>query len=220
MMALIMGLDGSISRIDGGMLFLGILLYTGLQVLLARREITQKDEPAEREGIQIPPLKRTPMGYLGDLALSLGGLVILVVGARLLVTGAVDIARSLGISELIIGLTIVAAGTSMPEVAASVMASIKGQRDIAVGNVVGSNVFNILAVLGMSALVSPNGVPVSSYALRLDIPAMVLVSALCIPVFLTGRQISRLEGWAFLGLYAAYTTTLILMAMGTIALPW
>ena len=118
----------------------------------------------------------------------------------------------ISMSELLIGLTIVAAGTSLPEVAASVLASIKGERDIAVGNVVGSNIFNILSVLGLSASVAPGGVEVSQTALRLDIPIMIAVAVACLPVFFTGHVIARWEGGLFLAYYLAYTAYLILAA--------
>jgi cation:H+ antiporter len=126
------------------------------------------------------------------------------------VDGVVSIAQKLGVSDLVIGLTIVAAGTSLPELATSVVASIRGERDIAVGNVVGSNIFNILAVLGLTGLVSPTGITVSSQALHFDIPVMILSAAACLPVFFTGGRISRREGLLFLAGYIAYIAYLIL----------
>ena len=113
-------------------------------------------------------------------------------------------------SELLIGLTIVAMGTSLPEVAASVLASWRGERDIAVGNVIGSNLFNILCVLGLSAAVSAQGVAVPVSALRFDIPVMIAVAVVCLPIFFTGQQIARWEGGLFLGYYVAYTLYLVL----------
>jgi cation:H+ antiporter len=118
----------------------------------------------------------------------------------------------LGLSELVVGLTIVAAGTSLPEVATSVMAAIRGQRDIAVGNIVGSNIFNILAVLGIAASVAPSSLPVSPSMLAFDLPVMVAVMIACLPIFFTGNLITRWEGWVFLAYYAAYTAYLILDA--------
>jgi cation:H+ antiporter len=137
----------------------------------------------------------------------------LTVGAKCLVDGAVTIARLLGMSELLIGLTIVAAGTSLPEVAASILATIRGERDIAVGNVVGSNIFNILCVLGLSSAVVPGGVDVSETALKLDIPVMIAVAVACLPIFFTGHLIARWEGGLFLGYYLAYTGYLVARAM-------
>jgi cation:H+ antiporter len=143
----------------------------------------------------------------------IAGLALLVLGAHWLVSGAVEIARFLGVSELIIGLTIVAGGTSLPEVAASIVASLRGERDIAVGNVVGSNLFNILAVLGLSSLVSPVGIPVSPAALSFDIPVMIAVAVACLPIFFTAHLIARWEGALFFGYYLAYTSYLILGAL-------
>ena len=113
------------------------------------------------------------------------------------------IARLLGMSELLIGLTIVAVGTSLPEIAASVLATWRGERDIAVGNVIGSNLFNILCVLGLSAAISAQGVAVPVSALRFDIPVMIAVAVVCLPIFFTGQQIARWEGGLFLGYYVA-----------------
>jgi cation:H+ antiporter len=146
----------------------------------------------------------------GASRLVLVGLVLLTLGARWLVDGATTIARLLGMSELLIGLTIVAVGTSLPEVAASVLASWRGERDIAVGNVIGSNLFNILCVLGLSAAVSAQGVAVPVSALRFDIPVMIAVAVVCLPIFFTGQRIARWEGGLFLGYYVAYTLYLVL----------
>ncbi|HRX78428.1 MAG TPA: sodium:calcium antiporter, partial [Pirellulaceae bacterium] len=140
------------------------------------------------------------------------GLILLGGGSRLLIEGSVAVAESFGVSELVIGLTIVAAGTSLPEVVTSLVAAMRGERDIAVGNVVGSNIFNILCVLGLSSLVAPAGIAVSSTALKLDIPVMITVAAACLPIFLTGHLISRWEGGLFFFYYLAYTTYMVLNA--------
>jgi cation:H+ antiporter len=118
----------------------------------------------------------------------------------------------LGVSELIIGLTVIAGGTSLPEAATSLVAAARGQRNIAVGNVVGSNLFNLLGVLGLTAAIAPEGVPIASQALMFDLPVMLAVAVACLPVFLTGHVISRREGGGFLGSYLAYTVALVLMA--------
>ena len=125
----------------------------------------------------------------------------------------------MGVSELVIGLTIIAAGTSLPEVATSFVAAARGQRDIAVGNVVGSNIFNVLTVLGLTALVSPTGVAVTPAAQRFDIPVMVAVALACLPVFVSGYRIARWEGALFLVYYAAYAAYLILESQRHDALP-
>jgi cation:H+ antiporter len=142
------------------------------------------------------------------------GLGLLVVGANLAVEGSVKIAKSFGVSELIIGLTVVAVGTSLPEVVTSIVASYRGERDIAVGNVVGSNMFNILAVLGLSSAVAPDGIAVTQNAIRFDIPVMIAVAIACLPIFYIGHKIARWEGFVLFGYYLAYTFYLILDAKG------
>jgi cation:H+ antiporter len=132
---------------------------------------------------------------------------------------AVILARALGVSELIIGMTIVAAGTSLPEVATSVVATIRGQRDIAVGNVVGSNIFNILGIVGVAGLIAPDGIAVAPSVLRFDLPVAIAACVACLPVFFTGHKISRWEGGVFLGYYIAYTSYLILAAKDHDSLP-
>ena len=132
---------------------------------------------------------------------------------------AIAIARSFGVSELVIGLTLVYAGTSLPELATSVVASMRGERDIAVVNVIGSNIFNILAVLGGAALLSPEGLSVSQDAIRFDIPVMIAVAVICLPIFITGQLIARWEGLLFLSYYVAYTGYLILNMTNSESLP-
>ncbi len=154
----------------------------------------------------------------GDLLHQIGfivaGLGVLVLGAGWLVEGAVSLARTLGVSDAVIGLTIVAAGTSLPEVAASIIATVRGQRDIAIGNVVGSNIANILAILGVSGLVAPAGLSVGAEMLAVDIPVMIAVAVICLPVFYTGHLIRRWEGGVFLAAYVGYTTWLVFHATG------
>jgi cation:H+ antiporter len=156
---------------------------------------------------------------IGQGVLMLVGLGLLVLGARWLVEGAVAIARAVGVSELVIGLTIVAAGTSLPEVATSIIASVRGERDIAVGNVVGSNLFNILSVLGVTAVIAPSGVRVAPAILSFDLPVMIAVSVACLPIFFTGNMIARWEGALFFGYYLAYTGYVILAATQHDVLP-
>ncbi|MEW6338811.1 MAG: calcium/sodium antiporter [Acidobacteriota bacterium] len=201
-----MAADGRISRLEGALLFAGALGYTAFLVRMARRERSGSVPGAE------PEVPRDPLALQAVLVVA--GLGLLVLGSRWLVDGAVAFARSFGLSELVIGLTIVAAGTSLPEVASSVVAALRGQRDIAVGNVVGSNLFNLLMVLGASALVAPGGVGVSDAALRFDLPVMVAVAAACLPIFFTGHLIARWEGGLFLFYYLAYTGFLVLDAQG------
>jgi cation:H+ antiporter len=151
--------SGSVGRLEGALLFAGILAYIAVCLRQAGKEPAPDRPP--------PPLWRSAL-------LALAGLVAVLVGARLLVDGAVLIARALGVGEAVIGLTIVAVGTSLPELATSVMAAIRGERAIALGNVIGSNIFNILAILGLTALVAP--IPVEPRFLALDVPVMIAVS--------------------------------------------
>jgi cation:H+ antiporter len=210
----LLALDGRIGPIDGALLFAGILAYTVFSVVASRRE-----KAATREEMEAGSSDEAPGPWWGNVLLVLGGLGMLVLGARWLVDGAVTFARALGVSELIIGLTIVAAGTSLPEVATSVLASIRGHRDIAVGNVVGSNVFNILGVLGLTGLVAPGGISVSPDALAFDTPVMVAVAVACLPIFFTGHLIARWEGALFLLYYAGYVMFIVLEATGSTVLP-
>lgn len=140
-------------------------------------------------------------------------------GSHWLVTAAVVFAKALGVSDVVIALTIVAAGTSMPEVATSVMAAIKGERDIAVGNVVGSSTFNILGCVGLSGLAAGSaGLVMPGAVMQFDIWVMVAVALACLPVFMTGREIARWEGGVFLGYYVAYVTYLVLQSQQSAAL--
>lgn len=150
---------------------------------------------------------------LAQAIMILGGLACLVIGSRLLVTAAVSFAKALGVSDLVVGLTIVAAGTSLPEVATSIAAAIKGERDIAVGNVVGSNIFNILGCLGLSGLAAGvAGITVAPSILAFDAWVMLATAIACLPIFLTGREIARWEGAVFLAYYLFYVGYLILAA--------
>lgn len=206
-----LGLDGLIGRIDGMGLFALILIYTAWLVRQSRKEGLQVEQEFAREFGSGEG--RTKAGQLViQVVLMIAGLALLVIGSRWLVESAVTFARVLGVGELIIGLTIVAAGTSLPEVATSVIASIRGERDIAVGNVIGSSLFNILCVLGLSAAISPEGVTVPSAALWFDLPVMMAVSVACLPIFVSGHRIARWEGGLFLAYYVAYTAHLIFAA--------
>jgi cation:H+ antiporter len=211
-----LALDGGISRWEG-MLLAGLVVgYTVLLIRQSRRETAAVQAEVEEEYDEA--FDGQPKGWDShwgaQALLILAGLALLVAGAHWLVESAVGFARQLGVSELIIGLTIVAAGTSLPEVATSVMAAVRGERDIAVGNVVGSNIFNILAVLGLSASVAPTDLAVAPALLAFDLPIMVAVAVACLPVFFTGARVNRGEGILFLVLYASYTLYLILHTTG------
>jgi cation:H+ antiporter len=207
---LLMALDGRVSRLEGGVLALGVVGYTVFLIRQARQE-----KAAAREAADGATLRT----WTVNLAYIAAGLGLLALGARWFVDASIAIARLMGVSELVIALTIVAAGTSMPEVATSIIASIRGERDIAVGNVVGSSIYNILAVLGLAALIAPGGVAVAPAALDFDIPVMVAVAMACLPIFVTGHLIARWEGWLFFGYYVAYTAYLILASQQHDTLP-
>lgn len=209
---LLLALDGNIGRLEGALLFAGIIGYTVFQIVQGLREKNAAVKEEYEEEFGPPVVQNKARAWAVNLLLIAVGLVLLVLGARWLVNSAVTIAESLGVSQLIIGLTIVAAGTSLPEVATSVIATIRGERDIAVGNVVGSNIFNILSVLGLSTVVSSGGVMVAPEAIQFDIPVMIAVALACLPIFFTGNLIARWEGLLFLGYYGAYTAYLVLFA--------
>ena len=201
---LVVSLDGRISFTDGALLFSALLVYMAWSIRESRRESNSDST----RSAQASPLR---MGlYLGFVAF---GMILLSMGANRLVESAVAIAREWHLSELAIGLTIVAVGTSLPELATSLVATFRGERDLAVGNVVGSNIFNVLFVLGLSAIVAPEGIEVSRAALGFDIPIMIAVAVACLPVFFTDHLIARWEGVLFLFYYGAYMGYLILASV-------
>jgi cation:H+ antiporter len=206
----ILGLDGRIGRVEGVVLFLGLAAFIVFEIRHGRQE----SEEVQQEYAQEYGDGRTKGAgqWALNVLLLVSGLAMLILGSDWLVDSASAIARSLGVSDLIIGLTIVAAGTSAPELATSIMAAVRGERDIAVGNAVGSNVFNILGVLGLTAALAPEGIAVPRSALAFDIPIMIAVALAALPVFFTGYTISRWEGAVFLAYYAAYTLFLLLAA--------
>ena len=211
--------DGYLERWQGALMFLGLIAYIAWTVVQARREkasVQRELESVLREATDLTEEEeselREPRSLGIAFALLLVGLGLLMLGSNQLVAGAVRIAEQLGVSELMIGLTILAIGTSLPEIAISVIAASKGKVDLAVGNVIGSNIFNILGVLGLTAIFAPQGVPVTSQAINFDIPLIVFLPLLCLPIFLTGMRITRREGILFLGGYVAYLLCLIVTA--------
>lgn len=202
-------LDGRISPLDGAIMGLALVAYL---YMVARYSGKKKGSPAEIVTREIPPPSpRSKIALILPAGTFLIGLAALYIGTPWFTNGAVAFARALGVSELVISLTVVSIGTSLPELATSVLASMRGERDLAVGNVVGSNIFNILAVLGIASVVA-NGIDVSATALRFDLPIMIAVAFICMPVFYTRQLISRREGFLFLGYYSTYTAYLILSA--------
>lgn len=199
--------DVRVSFLDG-LLLTGLLAAYTVFLIAQSRRASAASGPA----VEVPAASTWDRHRSVQILLVIGGLALLVLGARWLVDAAISFARHLGVSELVIGLTIVAAGTSLPEVATSIIAALRGQRDIAVGNVVGSNVFNILGVLGVSAVVAPAGLAVAPAVSAFDLPVMIAVAIACLPIFFTGHLIARWEGGLFLGLYVSYSAYLLLAA--------
>ena len=201
--------DGRIGKLDGALLTTLILGYSVWSILKSRKETREVKAEYEAEYGPATSGGKSAAALLLDVGMIIAGLACLVVGGRWFVDGSIDLARTLGVSEMIIGLTIVAAGTSMPELATSVVATLRGERDIAIGNVVGSNIYNLLGILGVASLATPGGLAVNPLMFRVDMPVMTLVAVACLPVFFTGLTISRREGLLFLLGYAAYTAYLI-----------
>ncbi len=190
-------LDQTLTRLDGAMLFTGIIAYTWFSVIQSR-----KANATQQSDVNVPIASRHWSIDTLVIAASLG---ILVLGSRLLVDNAIILAKAWGVSDAVIGLTIVAAGTSMPELATSVVAAIRKQPDIAIGNIVGSNIFNILAILGLASIVVPIHAPGIS---GLDLVVMIVFTTLLIPMLYTGRLLHRVEGFVLLLLYAGYLVAL------------
>jgi cation:H+ antiporter len=207
LLVLFFGMDGRISAGEGALLALGLVWFCWDSLRQSRREssaVKQEYESAAPAGVA--PRR----GAWLDGAVALGSLAALVLGARWLVSAAVAVARDLGVDEGVIALTIVAAGTSLPEVATSVVATLRGERDIAAGNVVGSNIFNLLGILGVSAIASGSGVLVEPAIESFDLPVMTAVAVACLPLMARGHRIPRWQGALFLAYYAAYLLYLAL----------
>jgi cation:H+ antiporter len=206
----VMILDGLLGRLESVLLLVLLVAYLVFLVRQSRAETVEVRD--EYEGAAARRDAGWDSHWAVQVLLIAAGLGLLVVGSGWLVDSAVAFARALGVSDLVIGLTIIAAGTSMPEVATSIMAAIRGERDIAVGNVIGSNTFNILGCLGLSGVVSANGLDIAPAVLNFDVWVMIAVAVACLPVLLLRRQIGRKRGVLFLAYYAAYVVYLILGA--------
>jgi cation:H+ antiporter len=203
-------LDGELTRLDGLVLLAGVVIYSAWSIRLSRRE--------RRVAVDVPEVGERP-GIGRNVAFVVVGLGLLVLGGRWLVDGAVEIAEAVGLSQLIIGLTVVAIGTSLPEVATSLVAVVRGERDIAVGNAVGSNIFNILLIVGATSAVTAEAIPIPDGLVRFDLPVMTAVAVASLPVFFTGNTIDRWEGAIFVAYYVAYMLYLLLDAAGHDAQP-
>ena len=212
-----MALDGRIARWEGGVLVACAIAYIVFLLRMARRHPEQVPTDPQLDE-QAPGEPAPKVGIARQCLLMAAGLAMLIVGARLLVDAATQTASAFGLSDFVIGLTVVAVGTSLPEIATSILSVLRGQRDLAVGNIVGSNIFNLLLVLGATALIASDGVPVTPSAIRFDLPVMTAVAVACLPIFFTGHRIARWEGALFVGYYIAYTAYLLLAAANHAAL--
>ncbi len=188
---------------DGLVLLAALVAYLGVLHYQTRHS---------RRPRTLDTVARAP--WLSSVLLMLGGLLILVLAGHLLLGAAVDVASDLGLSERIVGLTLIGVGTSLPCLATSLIAAVRGEREIAVGNVIGSSLFNLLGVLGFTALVAPSPLSVSPNALDFDLPVMLAVVVLCLPVFYTGYRVTRAEGLVLLGLYLVYALHVVSFTFG------
>ncbi|MEO6199994.1 MAG: calcium/sodium antiporter [Cryobacterium sp.] len=209
LLMLMLASDGVLTRLDGGILILLGIVYTTLIVRAARREsVAVRAQFAREYGATKRELGSTGQLVRDSVGL-VAGIAVIVVGADWLVDGAVEMARGFGVSEAFIGLTIVAVGTSAPELVTAIVATLRNARDLAVGNLLGSSVYNIVFILGATSLVPDGGIAIEAPLIRVDIPVMLAATIACVPVFLTGRRIRRLEGAAFIAAYLVYFTYLL-----------
>ncbi|WP_407442336.1 calcium/sodium antiporter [Rhodococcus sp. (in: high G+C Gram-positive bacteria)] len=200
--------DGRITPLEGAGLIAFGLLYTVLVIRAGRAEAAAvRLEYADE--FSPDPVPWRLGATLTEVAMLLGGIAIVVLGAEILVDAAVASAQALGVSDTVIGLTVVAIGTSAPELVTTIVSTIRNERDIAIGNLLGSSVYNIVFILGATVLATPGGVAVPDEIVRVDLPLMAAVAFLCIPAFLTGRRLSRAEGALFIATYGVYLTFLL-----------
>jgi cation:H+ antiporter len=195
--AFVIFLDGMVSQVEGLLLVGGLIAFLAFMVVSARKEQKVDHHIPEDEDI-IPPAS---INRVRELIRLVVGLVVLIIGAQLTVDNAVVMARAWGVSELIIGVTLVAVGTSLPELVTSVMAALRKESDIAIGNVVGSNIFNVLAILGITTFIQP--IPVAGQIVRFDGLVMIAFAVLLLP-FVMNRRLSRREAMIFLSAYIVY----------------
>ncbi len=207
---MLMASDGLLTRTEGAVLVAAAVVYTFGIIRSTRRE--SRAVKAEFAGeYRLAPTPHPMRDVASSFAVLMVGIAIVVVGAKWLVDGAVDLARMLGVSDAFIGLTVVAIGTSSPEFVTTVVSTLRQQRDIAVGNLIGSSTYNILFILGATAIVPPDGIAIGPGLVRIDIPIMALVTLACVPVFLSGHRVTRWEGGLFVAAYLTYLTYVILV---------
>jgi cation:H+ antiporter len=195
--------DGRISRLDSVLFLTVYVAFTAYLVALVRGQMNEPETEGFRDEVkEIAKPDRTAPGAGLSLGLTAAGVLLLVIGANATVSGAVDVGRAFGLSERVIGLTIVAGGTGLPEVVTSLVSSYRGRDDVAIGNVIGSNLFNILGTLGINALIAPVSIPRAM--IDGDNWWLLGVTILMFPLIFTGRRVSRREGALLLTTYAAY----------------
>jgi len=204
MLLWLLAADSVLSRVDGLILVTGAIGYTCAVVWAARRETPDVADEfagayASRE-TRLDSGRRTAV----DIGMTLGGIAIIVLGAQLLVDAAVDMAREFHVSDALIGLTVVAIGTTAPELVTTVVSTLRGERDIAIGNLLGSSMYNTLLILGVICLVPAHGLELPRELVRVDIPIMVAATLVCIPIFVSGRRVRRIEGAAMVTAYVAF----------------
>ena len=208
-LTLIFSLDGSLAVWEGAVLLTFAVTYTAVLIVQAKREASAEHladvvahDPEHEIPVPVPGVKYA----VADVVLLVAGIATVVLGADLLVAAATELAERFGVSDSLIGLTIVAIGTSLPELATTTMATIRGARSLAVGNLLGSSTYNLTLILGTSLLFAPGRFALETQLLHVDLPVLVVGALVCVPVFLTGREVSRREGWFFIGLYGTYLT--------------
>ncbi len=211
---LFMARDGVLSRQEGTTLLFAAVIYTIAVVHLSRQEsaATQREfgeeyDPGRQPAGLVPSARR---GWFAtwNIFLLVAGMALCVLGAELLVASGSDLARAYGVSDAFIGLTIVAIGTSAPELATTLMGTLRDDRDVAIGNLIGSSIYNVLVILGITCMIPAGGVDVSRELLWIDLPLAALVAIVCYPVFRSGQQVSRLEGGLFVTAYLLYLASL------------
>jgi cation:H+ antiporter len=204
---LLLARDGTIDRVEGAVLLAAMVAFTAYAVWLGRHSSTPAEVAAFAESLPVAPAGRSGRGVARDIGMVAVGVGLLAGGSSLLVNGAVGIASALGVSETVIGLTIVAGGTSTPELVTSLVAARRGKDDIAVANVVGSNIFNILGILGVTGLITPLAVP--DVILSRDVWWMLGAALMLFPLMRSGMRVTRFEGVLLLGGFGAYMVLLL-----------
>lgn len=215
--ALLLALDGWLSRLEGIILFCLLIGYIIFTLWASKKE----KQAVQEEYAEEYASKETKswQSVIKNLFFLVAGLVMLYYGSNWLVEAAIIIARTFGVSELVIGLTIVAAGTSMPEVATSIVAAMKGEGDISVGNVIGSNIFNILGVLGVAAATTPESIPVAENIIKFDLPIAIFAAVVTIPVFIVDNYVSRFDGLIFSSYFIFYNVLVVMRALNNPSAP-